>query len=70
MVEEVSRVDDKTFHVTLKDRGEVKVRLSEVLPEIFGLALEDMEVTRLEMFGWDGRWSAPVESERVWTAKS
>jgi hypothetical protein len=70
LVEELVRVDDATFRLTVTERGQLKVRLSELLPEIFGLPVEELEVTRLEMFGWDDGWITPLGNETIWTAKS
>jgi uncharacterized protein (DUF2344 family) len=70
MVEDVTQVDETTVQVTLRDLREVKVKLAEVLGELVGVSIDDLEVTRVDMFGWDGRkWKEPMEGEKIWAAK-
>ncbi len=70
MVEEVKKLDETTFQVTLRDLAEVKVKLSEILNEIFGVPVDDLEVTRVHMFGrHSGGWKEPIEGEKIWAAK-
>ncbi|MHB8881103.1 MAG: TIGR03936 family radical SAM-associated protein [Thermodesulfovibrionales bacterium] len=61
MIELLERVDDRTFRVTVKESGDIKMRLSEMVPELFGLQAVDCEITRTGMFGWTGRWTEPLE---------
>jgi radical SAM family uncharacterized protein/radical SAM-linked protein len=70
MVEEAVRLDEKTFRVTLRDRGDLKVRLSELMPAIFGMPAEELDITRTAVFGWNGNWAEPIENEGIWAAKS
>jgi radical SAM family uncharacterized protein/radical SAM-linked protein len=70
LVETLEQIDAETFRLVVKDSGKIRVRLDEVLPEVFGLAYEELDVTRTAMFGWDGEWSDPIERASVWTAKS
>ncbi len=70
MVEEAERLDDNTFRLTLRDQGELKVRLGEMMPELFGVRAEELDITRLAVFGWNGTWSEPIENEREWAARS
>ncbi len=70
MVEDIKQTDRNTFQLTLKDLGEVKVKLAEILNEIFGVPVDDLDVTRVAMFGWDGvAWKEPMEEEKLWAAK-
>jgi radical SAM-linked protein len=70
MVEDVTQLDETTFQVTLRDLGEVKVKLAEVVSELVGVSIDDLEVTRVDMFGWDGaKWKEPIEGEKIWAAK-
>jgi len=70
MVEDVKQPDGNTFQLTLKDLGEVKIKLAEILDEIFGVPVDDLDVTRVAMFGWDGAvWKEPMEVEEIWAAK-
>ncbi len=70
MVEEAERLDENTFRLTVRDQGELKVRLGELMPELFRVPAEELDITRLAVFGWDGIWSEPIESEGIWAAKS
>ncbi|MEJ2696894.1 MAG: TIGR03960 family B12-binding radical SAM protein [Candidatus Sulfobium sp.] len=70
MIEETEKMDDRTFRITVRDIGDIKVRLDEVLSGLFDGPPEDLEVTRTAMFGWQGDWVEPLEGEKVWTAKS
>ncbi len=71
MVEDIARPDADTVRLTLRDLGEVKVRLTELLPLVFGLPAEELDITRAAMFGWNGEWVEPLEDEkRIWAAKS
>jgi radical SAM-linked protein len=70
MVEELRRADLETFVLTVCDQGEVKVRLDELLPEIFGVQATELDITRIAMFGWDRGWIEPMEGARAWAARS
>ncbi len=61
MVEEVRQAGASTFLLTVKDLGEIKVRIDELIPLLFGQPADALEITRLAMFGWDGRWKEPME---------
>jgi radical SAM-linked protein len=61
MIEFLERVDDMTFSVTVKDSGDTKIRLTELIPEVFGVQAIDCGITRTGMFGWTGKWTAPLE---------
>jgi uncharacterized protein (DUF2344 family) len=70
MVEEIRQLDRNAFQLTLKDLGDVKVKLAEILNEIFGVPVDELDVTRVAMFGWDGTaWKEPMEVEEIWAAK-
>lgn len=70
LVEAIERVDNRTVRLTLRDQGAIRVRLDELLTEIFGEAAGNVEVTRIAMYGWDGDWVKPMEGEEIWAAKS
>ncbi len=61
MVEEAVMTGDRSSRITVKDLGDIKVRLDELLPLIFGKPADDLEITRLAMFGWDNGWKEPLE---------
>lgn len=70
MVEEIIEIDETTVHLTLRDLGEVKVRLDEILPEIFGKTVENLDVTRISMSGGEGSREEIMEGEERWVVKS
>jgi len=70
MVEDIKQLDNTTFQVTLRDLAEAKVKLAEILTEIFGVSVDDLEVTRVDMSGWDSAvWKTPMEGEKIWAAR-
>jgi len=70
MVDDIVRTGPETVSITLHDLGEVKVRLDEIIPEVFGVPSGDVLITRTAMYGWDGQWKEPFEEMQVWAAKS
>jgi len=70
MVEEVAPADDSAFSMTVRDLGEVKVRLEELLPEVFGRSFGELQVLRTGLYGWDGGWVEPLQREGIWAARS
>ena len=76
-VEEGSVMDNKTVRLILVDSKDKKAKLSEILPEIFGVSYKELDITRVAMYGWKGEWSLPlgIEPQRLernitWLAKS
>jgi hypothetical protein len=71
MVEDIRQLDQNTFQVTLRDLGEIKVKLAEILNEIFGVNIDELDVTRIYMYGWDSVLrNEPMEKEgKIWAAK-
>lgn len=70
MVEDVQNTGNATFVLTVKDLGEIKVRLDELLPLVFGRPADALGITRQSMYGWDGRWQEPLEDAIAWAARS
>jgi len=74
MIEEVERLDNETYRLTVKDLGDVKVRLDELMPAVFGVPAVEIGITRTAMYGlhgqMSGRWSEPMEGENVWAVRS
>ncbi len=70
MTEDIMELANGVFRLTVVDREEKKVRLDELISAIFGLSLEDVEVTRTIMFGWEGDWVEPMEGKERWAVKS
>ena len=79
-IEDIKVLDRETVRLTLvdgKDKKGKRVKLSEILPEIFGVSYKELDITRVAMYGWKGAWSLPlgIESQRLernitWLAKS
>ena len=69
MVEDVLITGESSALLMVKDLGEIKVRLDELLPLLFDRPADDLVITRSAMFGWDGAWKEPLE-ENVWAVKS
>ena len=61
IVEEAVKTGNTSSRITVKDLGDIKVRLDELLPLIFGQPADDLEITRLAMYGWDNGWKEPLE---------
>jgi radical SAM family uncharacterized protein/radical SAM-linked protein len=70
MVEEARQIDDETVHAVVVDQGDMKVRIGELFPMLFQAPLEEMEITRLAIYGWKSGWVKPLERSSQWTAKS
>ena len=70
MVEEARQIDDETVHAVVVDQGDMKVRIGELFPMLFQVPLEEMEITRLAIYGWKSGWVKPLERSSQWTAKS
>ncbi len=69
MVEDAVMTDTGSALLTVRDIGEMRVRLDELLPLIFGRPADDLDITRTAMFGWDGAWRQPLE-DTTWAVKS
>ena len=61
MIEDIKVMDKKTVRLILVDRESKKVRLGELLPEIFNVPYGELDITRLAMYGWKEKWTAPLE---------
>ncbi len=70
MVEDARALDERTFLVTLSEQDGLKVRLNELMPLLFGVPAEQLDITRIAVFGWKGSWMEPIEGERIWAARS
>ena len=69
MVEEALLTDEETVNCILLDRGDTKVRLGELLPVLFHTPVEDLDITRKALYGWNGGWVKPLERSLLWTVK-
>ncbi len=69
MVQESKVVDGGTICLLLADQGDMKVRLGELVPMMFNLPLEELDITRTALYGWKDGWVKPLEGSLQWTAK-
>ncbi|MDI6890551.1 MAG: TIGR03960 family B12-binding radical SAM protein [Thermodesulfovibrionales bacterium] len=70
MVEEARQIDEETIYLVVVDQGDKKVRLGELLPKIFNVPLEELDIMRVALYGWDGGWVKPLERSSQWAVKS
>jgi radical SAM family uncharacterized protein/radical SAM-linked protein len=61
LVEESEVTADDTVRVVARDIGERKVRLGELMPAIFGVGPEELDITRLSVSGWRDGWIEPLD---------
>jgi len=69
MVEEVTVLDEGSVSLIVMDQGDSKVRLGELVPFLFEKSLEELDITRVALYGWNGGWVKPIERSLQWTAK-
>jgi len=60
MVEEAVIIDHTAMRLMVKDRGEKRVRLNELLGAVFEVSSGELDVTRLRLFGWRDGWVEPL----------
>lgn len=63
MVEAAAIVEADKVRVVVRDRGDRKVRIGELTSSFFGLPPEDLEITRLDLYGWNNGWNRPLPDE-------
>jgi len=69
MVEEVTVQEERSLLVIVRDQGDSKVRLGELLPLLCNRPLHELDVTRTALFGWRGGWVKPMERNVQWTVR-
>ena len=70
LVEDIVIVDDHTVRLLVRDRRDRKVRLGEIIPELFQVPAEELRITRISLLGWKDGWVDPFwysesEAERA-----
>ncbi len=66
---EKAEVDGNRLFLTALDRGETKLRLSELLAKILRLepeAVTALNIERLELYGFRNGWLTPMENLKRW----
>jgi len=61
MVEHAEITGSNSAVTIVKDLGDTKVRLDELMPLIFGRQSTELLITRTAMYGWDNGWKEPLE---------
>jgi len=69
MVEDARIIEEDKVQLLLTDKGEIKVRLGEILPIVCNAHMEMLDITRTAVYGWDGGWVKPIERSVEWIAK-
>lgn len=70
MVEELKIIEEGTVYLSVVDQGAAKVRIGELIPRIFNVPLEELEITRVALYGLNGEWVSPLERSSQWKARS
>jgi radical SAM-linked protein len=65
MVEDALIIDGDTTQLVLVDQGNIKVRLGEILPLIFNTPMEQLDITRIALYGWKGSWVRPLNTHKI-----
>jgi hypothetical protein len=70
LVEEARLTDNETVHLLVIDKEGIAVRLGELLPEIFKIPMEELDITRVALFGWDNGWVKPLTKYELFAVDS
>jgi hypothetical protein len=70
LVEEARLTDNDTVHLLVIDKEDIAVRLGELLPEIFKIPMEELDITRVALFGWDNGWVKPLTKYELFAVDS
>jgi len=62
MVSEAWIGDDTTVRIVAIDNADGKVRIGELLREVFHMPAEELGITRVSMHGWRAGWLEPLAS--------
>lgn len=44
----------------LRDTDNIKVRIGEIVEAIFGMSMNELEITRTALYGWNNEWAEPL----------
>ncbi len=70
MVEEARAAGPDRVRLVLRDAGEKKVRLDEIMLAVFGKPASEFDITRTAIHGYRGRWIEPLQEGKAWQAAS
>ncbi|NWF75361.1 MAG: TIGR03960 family B12-binding radical SAM protein [Nitrospirae bacterium] len=65
MLEEVKQINENTVSIILVDHEETKVRLSEILQVIMNTPFEELDITRISLYGWKSGWIKPLQKNSL-----
>jgi len=66
MLADARQTGSNSLLITVSDLGETKVRLHELMTGLFGCRTEDLDITRVALYGWEkGDWTKPMSNPEV-----
>jgi hypothetical protein len=66
MLADARQTDSDSLLITVSDLGEIKVRLHELMTGLFGCRTEDLDITRVALYGWEkGDWTKPMSNPEL-----
>ena len=68
--DEVQAAGPDRVRLVLRDVGEKKVRLDEIMLAVFGKPASEFDITRTAVHGYRGRWAEPLQEGKAWQAAS
>ncbi len=51
---------NREFRIIIADKGDLKVRLGEIISAVFNKDIKDLEITRTHLYGWNNNWMEPL----------
>jgi radical SAM family uncharacterized protein/radical SAM-linked protein len=70
MVEDLNVIDKRTMRVTICDLGSLKARIDEIMQALFGLPVEQLDITRIAMYSTSGNKTGSPAEEKKWAVRS
>lgn len=70
MVEDAMIIGNNAVRLYVRDIGDEKVRLGELITTIFHAPDEELSITRVSLFGWRDGWVEPLDSTKFQMSKS
>lgn len=70
LVEDARLTDNDTVHLIVIDKEGITVRLGELIPEVFKIPMEELDITRVALFGWDNGWVKPLTKYELFAVES
>jgi len=70
LVEDARLTDNGAVYLIVIEKEGITVRLGELLPEVFKMPLEELDITRVALFGWDNGWVKPLTKYELFAVES